>query len=181
MATTVTGDIRETTTWSIMLSVLMMLSGVLAIVVPPAAGLTVTLMLGWLLVFAGVLHLGFAWSGERASVIFGEILIAVLYGAVGFYLLARPGVGLASLTLVVAGYFVAKGILEGVMAFTLWPLPGSGWLIVDGILTIAIAAMIGISWPASAAWAIGVLVGITLFSSGLTRLIVSVGACRVVA
>ena len=181
MATTITQDIRESTTWSIVLSVLMMVSGVLAIIVPPIAGLTVTVLFGWLPLFAGVLHLGFAWSAEGAGAIIGEIALAVLYGAIGLYMLARPAAGLASLTLAIAVYLVAKGLLEGAIAFKLRPLPGSGWLVFDGILTVAIAAMIAAAWPASSAWAVGVLVGVALFSSGLARLMVSVAVRRTVA
>lgn len=181
MATTITREIRESTTWSIVFSVLMMVSGVLAILIPPIAGLTVTVVFGWLLIFTGVLHLGFAWRGDRAASILGEILLAVLYGAIGLYMLARPVAGLASLTLAIAVYLVAKGLLEGAIAFKLRPLPGSGWLLFDGILTVAIAAMIGAAWPASTAWAVGVLVGVALFSSGLARLMVSVAVRRVLA
>ena len=181
MATTLTKDIRESTTWSIVLSVLMMVSGVFAILIPSIAGLTVTLAFGWLLIFAGALHLGFAWRGDHAGAILGEILLAVVYGAVGVYMLARPVVGLASLTLVIAAYLLAKGVIEGVIAFKLRPLSGSGWLLFDGILTVIIAAMIAAAWPASTAWAVGVLVGVALFSSGLARLMVSVAVRRAVA
>src|SRR4029079_6420164 len=129
-----------------------------------------TLMFGWLMIFAGMLHLGFAWSGDRPWSVIGEIVISVLYGAIGLYVIARPAAGLASLTIAVAGYLIAKGILEAVMAVKVRPLPGSGWLLFDVVMMVAIAAMIAASWPASAAWAIGVLVGVALFSSGLTRL-----------
>jgi uncharacterized membrane protein HdeD (DUF308 family) len=54
-------------------------------------------------------------------------------------------------------------------------------LLFDGILTVVIAAMITSAWPVSAAWAVGVLVGIALFSSGLARLMVSIEVRRVVA
>ena len=178
---TVRGEIRQSTTWSIVLSVLMMVSGALAIFIPPIAGLTVTLMFGWLLIFTGVLHLGFAWRGEGAAAVVGEIALAVLYAGIGFYMLARPVAGLASLTLAIAGYLVAKGLLEGAIAFRLRPLPGSGWLMLDGLLTVAIAAMIAASWPLSTAWAAGILVGLALFSSGLARLMVSIAVRRVVA
>ena len=181
MAATITREIRESATWSIVLSVLMMLSGVLAMLIPAAAGLTVTVMFGWLLIFSGALHLGFAWQGERAGGVFGEILLAVLYGAIGVYMLARPVAGLASLTVAVGAYLVAKGLLEGIIGFKLRPLPGSGWLLFDGILTVAIAALIAVAWPASTAWAVGVLVGVALFFSGLARLMVSTAVRRVLA
>lgn len=181
MTTTIAQDIRRSTTGSIVLSVLMMVSGMLAILAPPIAGITVTVLFGWLLIITGTLHLGFAWRGDRPASAIGEILLAVLYGAIGFYMLARPVAGLASLTLAIAVYLMAKGVLEGAIAFKLRPLPGTGWLVFDGILTVAIATMIAAAWPASTAWAIGVLVGVALFSSGLARLMVSVAVRRVLA
>ena len=104
----------QSTTWSIVFSILMIVSGVLAIVIPSVAGLTVTVMFGWLLIFTGALHLGLAWRGHGAAAIVGEIVISVLYAAIGFYLLARPVAGLASLTFAIAVYLVVKGVLEGV-------------------------------------------------------------------
>ena len=87
------GEVRQSATWSIVLSVLMIIGGVLALAIPPVAGLTVTVTFGWLLIITGALHLGFAWRGEGAAAIIGEIAIALLYGAVGLYMLARPVAG----------------------------------------------------------------------------------------
>ena len=170
---TMQDNIRTSTGWSIALSVLMIVSGVLAIFVPSVAGLTVTVIFGWLLLFTGVLHLGLAWRGQGAWAIIGEIVISVLYAIAGLYLLARPVAGLASLTIVLSAYLVMKGFLEAVVAFSVRPAAGSGWLIFDAILTVAIAAMIAAAWPASTAWAIGVLVGVSMISSGFTRLMIS--------
>ena len=175
------GEVRQSATWSIVLSVLMIIGGVLALAIPPVAGLTVTVMLAWLLIVTGALHLGFAWRGQGAAAVIGEIAIAVLYGGLGVSMLARPAAGLASLTLAIAGYLVAKGVLEGVIAFKFRPLPGTGWLLFDGILTVVIAALIASAWPASSAWAVGVLVGIAMISSGFARLMLSIAVRRVVA
>jgi uncharacterized membrane protein HdeD (DUF308 family) len=175
------GEVRESTTWSIVLSVLMMISGVLAISIPPVAGLAVTIALGWLLIVAGALHLGYAWRSHGAVAVVGEILLAVLYALVGVYTLGHPVASLATLTLVVAAYLVAKGVVEGILAFTIRALPGSGWLMFDGILTVAIAVMIASAWPISAVWAVGVLVGVSMISSGFSRLMVSIAVRRLVS
>jgi uncharacterized membrane protein HdeD (DUF308 family) len=166
-------DIRTTTTWSIVLSVLMIVSGIAAIVLPAVAGLAVTVMLGWLLVLTGALHLGMAWRGEGAVAIAGEIVVSLLYAAIGIYLLGRPAAGLASLTVALAVVLAAKGVLEAVIAFSVRPLPGSGWLLLDGLVTVAIATLIAAAWPASTAWAIGIMVGVSMVSSGVTRLMIS--------
>jgi uncharacterized membrane protein HdeD (DUF308 family) len=181
MANSITGDIHRATTWSIVLSVLMIAAGVLAVFSPAVAGVAVTVFFGWLLIFSGILHLAFAWQAGRPGAIVWEILIGVLYGGIGSYLLGQPVAGLESLTLALAVYLVIEGVLEGVLSFLLRPLPGSGWLLFDGILTLVIAAMIVSAWPVSSVWAIGTLVGVSMFSSGITRLMLSVAVRRVVA
>jgi len=175
------GEVRQSATWSIVLSVLMIISGILAVAMPPIAGLTVTVMFGWLMIVTGVLHLGLAWRGQGAAAVIGEIAIAVLYGAIGFYMLAHPLAGLASLTLALAGYLLAKGVLEGVVAFKFRALPGTGWLMFDGILTVVIAALIASAWPASSAFTVGVAVGIAMIASGVARLMLSIAVRRLVA
>jgi uncharacterized membrane protein HdeD (DUF308 family) len=181
MADSITGDIHRATTWSIVLSVLMIAAGVLAVFSPAVAGVAVTVFFGWLLIFSGILHLAFAWQAGRPGAVVWEILIGILYGGIGFYLLSQPVAGLESLTLALGIYLVIEGLLEGVLSFLLRPLPGSGWLLFDGILTLVIAAMIVSAWPVSSVWAIGTLVGVSMFSSGITRLMLSVAVRRVVA
>lgn len=178
---TIREDIRNSATWSIVLSMLMIVSGIAAIILPGVAGLTVTVMLGWLLVFTGALHLAMAWSGHGVAAIVGEIVVSVLYAAVGVYLLAHPIAGLASLTVAVAVALTAKGVIEATIAFSAWPLPGSGWLLLDGLVTAAIAALIAAAWPASTGWAVGLMVGVSMVSSGFTRLMISSAVRGVVA
>jgi uncharacterized membrane protein HdeD (DUF308 family) len=181
MANSIAGDIHKATTWSIVLSVLMIAAGVLAIFTPAITGVAVTVFFGWLLVFSGILHFAFAWRAGRASAVIWEILLGTLYGGIGFYLLARPVAGLASLTLALAIYLVIEGVLEFILSFQLRPAPGSGWLLFDGIVTLVLAAMIGSAWPISSVWAVGTLVGVSMFFSGITRLMLSVAVRRTVA
>jgi uncharacterized membrane protein HdeD (DUF308 family) len=181
MANSITDHIHGATTWSIVLSVLMIAAGLLAVFSPAVAGVAVTVFFGWLLIFSGILHLAFAWQAGRPGAVVWEILIGVLYGGIGFYLLAQPVAGLESLTLALAIYLVIEGVLEFVLSFLLRPLPGSGWLLVDGFVTMVIAAMIVSAWPISSVWAIGTLVGVSMFLSGITRLMLSVAVRRIVA
>jgi uncharacterized membrane protein HdeD (DUF308 family) len=181
VANSVGSDIHKATTWSIVLSVLMMLIGILALFVPGMTGVAVTLVFGWLLIISGILHLGFAWRAGRPGAVAWEILLAVLYGAIGFYLLVKPVLGLEALTLALAIYLVFEGGLEFIQAFYLRPLPGSGWLLFDGIVTLLLAVLIWSGWPTSSTWVVGTLVGISMFFSGLTRLMLSLGVRSMVA
>jgi uncharacterized membrane protein HdeD (DUF308 family) len=181
MANGLTADARRATTWSIVLSVLMIGAGVLAIGAPTIAGVAVTVFVGWLLLFSAVLHLVFAWRGGRAGAVVWEVLLGVLYGVIGFYILANPVVGLQSLTFAVAVYLFIEGVLEFFLSFQLRPAPGSGWLLFDGIVTFALAILIWSAWPSNATWVVGTLVGISMLFSGITRLMLSLSVRRIVA
>ena len=98
-----------------------------------------------------------------------------------YFVMSRASRRLATLTLAMPDTWRRRAFLEGVIAFKLRPVPGSGWLLFDGISRSLIAAIIASAWPASAAWAVGVLVGVALISSGLARLMVSIAVRRVVA
>ena len=181
MTNALRADVRRATTWSIVLSALMILAGVLAIGLPMMAGIAVTAIVGWLLMFSGGLHLAFAWRGGRAVAVVWEILLGVAYGAIGLYVLANPVAGLASLTFAVAVYLFVEGVLEFILSAQLRPAPGAGWLLVDGVITLALAVMIWSTWPSSAAWVIGTLVGLSMFFSGMTRLMLSLAVRRIAA
>ena len=173
--------VRTATTWSLVVSVLMIAAGLLAIAVPQVAGIAITGVVAWLLLFSAVLHLLLAWRSGTAGGVLWEILIGVVYGGIAFYLLAHPAVGLASLTLAVAGYLFAEGVVEFAAWWQMRSSSGAGWLLLDGIVTLLLAVMIASTWPSSAAWVIGTLVGISMLFSGISRLMLSLAVRRLVA
>jgi uncharacterized membrane protein HdeD (DUF308 family) len=182
MSTSSLGTIaKESVGWSIGLSVLMIVAGILAIVTPPAAGIAVLVVVSWLLMLSGAVHLVFAWHMRTSGGMIWELLLGILYIFVGVYALLHPVAGLASLTLLLAIYLFAEGVLELVLSFRLRPMPGSGWLLFDGIVTLILAILIWRSWPSSTEWVIGTLVGISMLFSGAARLSLSLGARRVLA
>jgi uncharacterized membrane protein HdeD (DUF308 family) len=158
----------------------MLLAGILAIVIPPVAGIAVVLVVAWLLIFSGAVHLVFAWHTRTAGGFVWELLLGILYVLVGAYTLVHPVAGLASLTLVLAIYLFAEGVLELVLSFRLRPMPGSNWLLFDGIVTLILSILIWRTWPSSTEWVIGTLVGISMLFSGASRLVLSMAARRVV-
>jgi uncharacterized membrane protein HdeD (DUF308 family) len=172
---------KESVGWSIGLSVLMIIAGVLAIVVPPVAGLTVLLVVAWLLIFSGAFHFVFAWHTRTAGGMIWELLLGFLYLGVGVYALLHPAAGLASLTLLLAAYLFAEGVLELVLSFRLRPMHGSSWLLFDGVVTLILGILIWRTWPSSTEWVIGTLVGISMLFSGVSRLGISLAARRAMA
>ena len=170
--------VKKSLGWSITLSVLMIIAGLLAIVIPPAAGIAVTVLFGWLLIFSGAAHLVFGWHTRTTGGLLWELLLGIVYIIAGGYLLWNPLVGMVTLTLALAIYLFAESILEFVLAVRIRPMPGSGWLFVDSIITLALAIIIYRTWPANAGWALGLLVGISMLFSGISRLMLSLAARR---
>ena len=171
--------VKKAAGWSVMLSVLMIVASILAIIVPPASGIAVTILVGWLMVSSGAAHLVYGWDTRSSGGLLWGMLLGILYTVTGGYVLLNPVAGLASLTLVLAAYLLVESILEFILSYRLRPLPGSGWLLVDGIVTLILAIMIWRTWPSSSLWAIGTLVGISMLFSGFARLTISLAARRV--
>lgn len=167
--------------WAIALSVLLILAGIVAIVLPPVAGIGVAILVAWLVLLGGVAHLAIAWHIRSTGGLVWELLVGLLYLAVAVYMLVWPVAGLASLTLLLAGYLIAKGILVLILAYRIRHHAGSGWLFFDGVIALILGGMIGLSWPWSSEWAIGTLIGISMLFAGFTRLPMALAARRLLA
>ena len=166
---------KKITGMSIGLAVLMIVLGFLAIALPLATGIGVSILVGWIVVFGGFTYVAYAFAAQGAGAFLWRMLIGIVYVVGGFYLVFHPGLALASLTLLLAAILVAEGVLQMIVFFQFRSLPGSGWVLFDGIMTLLLGFLIG-SWPSSSGWAIGTLVGINLLVSGFTRLMYSVSA-----
>ena len=179
-ATSVVTIARQSLNWSIAFSILMILAGILAIAMPPAAGLAVSLVVAWLLLFSGAMHLVFAWHTRTAGGAVWEVLLGLVYGFIGVYMLAQPVAGLATLTLALAIYLLLEAVLEFTLFSFLRRRPGASWLLFDGVVTLILAVLIWRTWPSSAEWVIGTLVGISMLFSGASRLMLSLSARQLV-
>src|SRR5262245_36956466 len=164
-----TGDVLKSAAgFSIGLAVLMIVVGFVAIAMPTAAGLGVSLFVGWLMVFGGVIYLAYAFAGMGFGGFVWRFLIGLLYTFGGFYVIANPGIALESLTLVVGVIIIAEGILQLIGYLRVRTFSGSGWILFDGIVTLLLGVLILYPWPGSSSWAIGTLFGLNLIVSGFT-------------
>jgi len=150
----------------VFMGLLSMLAGILALGAPLVVGTTATMLVGIALLVGGLFETVTAFSASPARSRFASLLGGLLSVVCGGLVLARPLLGLAVLTLVLAAYFLVDGLLRIALAFQLKPLRGWGLTLVGGFVTCLLAAMIWSKWPLSGVWAIGTLVGIRLLFSG---------------
>ena len=167
---------RHVTGLSIGLAVLMIVLGFTALLKPFAAGIGISIFIAWIIVFSGVVHIFYAFAARSVGSFLWRTLIGVAYILGGMYLLKNPSIALASFTLVLAAILIAEGVFQVITFFQLRVVPGSSWILLDGILTLILGGLIAYPWPGSSLWAIGTLIGVNLIISGSTRLMYSMGA-----
>ena len=168
----VTGEENETRPLAIAGGVVGLL-GLFAIAFPLATGLSITFFLGALLVLSGIVHGAHAftvrgWGGSLWQVTLG--VVSVLAGAL---LLVNPLIGLASLTLLVIAYLLVDGIAELLVSLRMAGEEGRNWIAASGVVSLALAALLWVGFPATAAWAIGLLVGASLLVTGISMVMVA--------
>ena len=143
-----------------------MLLGMLAIMVPPVAGVTVTATVALLITAAGLAMTVFAFKAGS----FGKGLLQFLFGGItvllGVAMFSQPLISMLTLTSVILVYFLVDGIFAIVTGIRGKGAPGWGWMIVSGIASIVLAIILWRRWPMSGAYAIGLLVGIRLIFTG---------------
>ena len=158
--------------------ILLVLLGLIAIVVPPLAGLAATVFFGWMLVFAGVAGILFTLRARQAPG-FGWALLSALVAVVaGGILLWNPLQGLVTLTYVLTAFFIVDGLVIIVNAIAhRRELSGRWeWMMLNGVLDLALAAIVLSGLPGTLAWALGLLLGIDLLFGGISLIAMALKA-----
>jgi len=158
--------------------IVLVILGVLAVVIPPVATLAFTVFLGWLFVISGVFGLVTTFGARYAPGFWWSLLSAVLALAVGVIMVLWPVNGAVSLTLLLTAFFIVDGIASIMYALAhREQLTGQwGWLLASGLCDLVVAALIIAGFPGTAAWAIGLLVGINMIFGGTSLIIVALSA-----
>jgi uncharacterized membrane protein HdeD (DUF308 family) len=148
--------------------VLLIIGGILALGAPFIAALFAALWVAWGLVFGGIAELVSAFSTPENRI--WKVVLGLLYLAVGLYMLVQPGAGMVALALTLAWLFLVQGVIGVFGALQLRPLPGWGWWLFDGIITLLLAFLIFSGWPRDSVQILAIIVGISMIISGAARL-----------
>jgi uncharacterized membrane protein HdeD (DUF308 family) len=157
--------------------------GLTAIVVPPLATVAVEILIGWLVLASGIIGLIMTLR-VRGTPGFGWSLTSAVVGIVaGVVLLAWPLSGALSLTLILTIFLSVEGIASIMYALdhrreltARW-----GFMLVSGLVDLLLAGLIFAGLPATAAWAIGLLVGINLAFGGVALVAMALRARGTIA
>ena len=156
--------------WALFLieGVVLLILGMFAVLVPPVATLAITILFGWLFLISGIVGLITTFWMRSAPGFWWSLISAALGIVVGLLLLTRPVGGALSLTLLLIAFFIVEGAVSIMFALDhKRELSGQwGWMLLSGIIDLALAMMILAGLPSTAAWALGLLVGINMIFGG---------------
>jgi len=153
------------------MGILTIIFGILALAAPWIAGQSVMWLIGVLVMAGGLTRMFWAFKAGSLGKGILVFLIGVLTLLAGIAVISHPVMSSAILTMILAIYFFVDGFTEIMAAFA---LPsgqgGKGWLIFDGVITIALGVMLFSGFPIAGTLAIGVFLGIKLLFVGMTML-----------
>lgn len=172
-------SIRNNWGWYLAIGIIFIVGGVFAIFAPAAASLAVTLVVAIVFIWVGIMQIIGAFSDRSWGGFIWQLLIGLIMVIGGLAVYFNPILGALTLTIVVAAMFIAKGVFQIVMAFQMRPHTSWAWMLVAGILAIAVGLMIWIGWPISGLWALGTLAGISLIFSGWSYVMMALLARQV--
>jgi uncharacterized membrane protein HdeD (DUF308 family) len=140
--------------------------GIFAVLAPLFTGVAVTVLVGILLLVAGIVEIVFAFKAGS----FGKGVLRFIFGGLGVLagviIIVTPERSLVALTYILAVFFVAGGVIDIVLSLRLKSEEGWGWMLFSGIVSIVLGGLIIGQWPVSGTWAVGFYVGIRMVMHG---------------
>jgi uncharacterized membrane protein HdeD (DUF308 family) len=158
-------EVRKRWGWLLFLGIVMVVLGTIAFFIMPAATVGTVLVLGWLLVFSGVMETIQAFQERKSGGLFLHLIGGILGVLVGLLVVTHPVAGALAWTLLFASFFTVIGIFRLVAAIRL-KFPNWGWAVFDGIVSTGLGLLLWLEWPWSGLWFMGLAVGISLLLRG---------------
>ena len=166
-------QVKNRSGWSVFMGVLSAVLGLFLIAYPLATATITTVLLGWALILIGIAQFVFALHSQTPGNFFLKLLSGVLYGVTGIAFSFAPVHGVEALTGLLGTLLLVQAGLATVAALQIRPLEGWGWYLFDAACSLGLGVLILAKWPASSAWAIGTLVGVSVLMGSVVRIIVA--------
>jgi uncharacterized membrane protein HdeD (DUF308 family) len=154
--------------WTLLftLGILMAFLGTIGLFQPIAYTLATTILFGALLLVSGGAGIATAfrledWKGKAAVFLF-----ALLYLVAGALMLLHPVMGALSLTIVVAAFLLASGVVKIWIGLSHREQSGWGWVVASGVLSLLLGVLIYAQFPGSGLWVLGLFLAIELLFDG---------------
>jgi uncharacterized membrane protein HdeD (DUF308 family) len=150
-----------------LIGIAVLILGILAVTSPDVSGMTVSVMIGILLILGGIARTMFAWVSAGWGSMFMKTLVGILTILAGGYMIASPDAGARALAIILTIYLFADGITTLLFAIRIPPAAGGAWMLFGAVVSLLAGIFMWMQWPASGNLAIGILIGIKLIVDGI--------------
>lgn len=140
--------------------------GIIAIIIPVVISKNAVSFLGLVFIIVGAFRLSQSFCLRSSRGFMHELFIGIVYLLVGGWLAFFPLMKVFGLMAILSFAFFIEGGLEIWKGMRIRPESGWKWIILSGVVAVGVGVLLLMGFPGTAVWAIGVLVGIDLISSG---------------
>jgi uncharacterized membrane protein HdeD (DUF308 family) len=166
--------------WRLFLAegIVLLILGLLAIIVPQIATIAVAVFIGWILLVSGAVGLLATFRMRTAPGFWWSLISAILGIVAGILLFRSPVSGALSLTVILTVFLVVEGIVSILFALEHKRELSGRWgaMLFSGLVDLFLAAIIIDGLPGTAAWAIGLLIGVNLVFGGVALIAMALHA-----
>ncbi|WP_420411412.1 HdeD family acid-resistance protein [Roseibium sp.] len=168
--------IQENWGWFLALGIALVLGGIILIAAPLATSIAVTILIAAVLFVGGLVQIYHAFKTQGTAAFLWDLITGVIAVIGGIVIYVNPLAGTFALTLVIAAIFAAQGVSQILLAFKLRPHEGWVWVLIAGVVSLAAGIMIWMDLPGSAAWALGLIAGISVLVNGWSYIAIALAA-----
>jgi uncharacterized membrane protein HdeD (DUF308 family) len=158
----------------LLLGVALVVLGSFCIIDPFIPSLASVIILGFLLMAAGIFQIVSAlWAGKWSGMLI-HMLIGVLYVVVGYMVVDSPVINMVLITKFIAIFLIVSGAFRIISALVV-RFQDWGWALLNGGVTLLLGVIINRQLPEAALWVIGLFVGIELVFNGWSWVMLALG------
>ena len=166
------GDLRRKWGWFLALGIIMIVFGMIALAIMPAATIGTVLILGWLMIFSGIVEAIHGFQVRSWGGFFLHLLGGIVGVLIGLLVVTHPVAGALAWTLLFASFFTVIGLFR-LIAATRLKFPNWGWAAFDGAVTLLLGILLWADWPWSGFWFLGLSIGISLLLRGWSHVMIA--------
>ena len=154
--------------WVLATGIAYVVLGLVAYSWPVASTVALTVMLGTLLVVSGVIQALHAIQLRKYSGAGWRILQSVVALGAGVLILRFPAGGMLAVAIALSLFLFVGATAKWILAAGMRPVRGWGWMFLSSLVSLVLAVYIVATFPVSALWVPGALLGIDLAFTGIS-------------
>lgn len=172
------GHAGKRSLWFVVLGVIVFGAGLIAAANVLMATFVSVLIVGAMMIAGGIMEIVHAFGVRTWGGFALWLLTGILYTIAGVLTFYNPLFATAVITLMIAISLAAAGAVRVWVGLTQRGSTGWGWIVVGGLVTLAVGLFIMMRWPINSLWVLGLFLAVDLMVQGLSYVTYGLGFKR---